>query len=280
VKELRPIIRQLALVALATGGLYLKGRGLLEPPMAHPSLLDKWWEDEGPIVAVFSALRLVLLGAGVYWMGLLVLAGALSCLGGRRAIAVFSRSGLLGAKRAAGLAVGASAMGSILVVAASPSLASPGPAGPAPVLTNLSTAPASAPLRVGRSSRPVVTGLGPSTRTEPPPATAARRTVVRPTAARRTVVPAAPRLFTAPAGYRPERQPRQWIVQPGDDLWSIAKGTLEVEWGSRPSDPQVASYWREVIQTNRDRLPDPTDPSLLFPADIIYLPPLPPPPPA
>ena len=271
-KEPHSICRQLVLVALATGGLYFSGHGhLRDPPMAHPALLGSWWENEGPILAVFSALRLVLLGAGVYWLGLLATAGALSCLGGRRAIVTLSRSGLLGAKRAARLAVGASAMGSILVATASPSLASPGPKpgpGPAPILTNLSTAPAAAPLRVGRSFGPVVSRRGPSTRTVRRPAASRGAT-----ATHHTVAPPTP--DTEPATERPARQSRQWIVQPGDDLWSIAERTLEVAWGRRPSDPQVASYWQEVIKTNRDRLPDPTNPSLLFPADVIYLPPLP-----
>ena len=49
-------------------------------------------------------------------------------------------------------------------------------------------------------------------------------------------------------------------------------------WGWHPSDRQVSGYWLSVIAANRSRLPDPVDPSLLFPGDVILLPPPPAPP--
>jgi hypothetical protein len=66
-----------------------------------------------------------------------------------------------------------------------------------------------------------------------------------------------------------------WIVRPGDNLWVIAEETLEAAWGGAPSDRQVAGYWINVIAANRSGLPDPSDPSLLFPGDVIILPPIP-----
>jgi hypothetical protein len=35
----------------------------------------------------------------------------------------------------------------------------------------------------------------------------------------------------------------------------------------------VGRYWVELIAANRSRLPDPSDPSLLFPGDLVRLPP-------
>jgi hypothetical protein len=73
----------------------------------------------------------------------------------------------------------------------------------------------------------------------------------------------------------------QWLVRPGDNLWSIAAGALAEAWapaGVKPEQSDVGAYWVRVIAVNRDRLPDPADPSLIFPGDVILLPGLPPPP--
>jgi hypothetical protein len=34
----------------------------------------------------------------------------------------------------------------------------------------------------------------------------------------------------------------------------------------------VPAYWARLIEANRSRLPDPADPSLLFPGDVLVLP--------
>jgi hypothetical protein len=67
----------------------------------------------------------------------------------------------------------------------------------------------------------------------------------------------------------------EWIVRPGDNLWFIAEQTLAGAWGRAPSDRQVGGYWISVIAANQSRLPDPSDPSLLFAGDVVILPPLP-----
>jgi hypothetical protein len=35
----------------------------------------------------------------------------------------------------------------------------------------------------------------------------------------------------------------------------------------------VARYWLRLIEANRSHLPDPADPNLLFPGDVLVLPP-------
>jgi hypothetical protein len=35
----------------------------------------------------------------------------------------------------------------------------------------------------------------------------------------------------------------------------------------------VVRYWRRLIDTNRDRLRDPSNPSLVYPGQVIELPP-------
>lgn len=77
--------------------------------------------------------------------------------------------------------------------------------------------------------------------------------------------------------HRPPARPavrtgHTWTVRPGDDLWSIAHATLRTHLGRDPNQREIARYWLVVIAKNRDRLPDPSDPSLLFPGDVVVLP--------
>jgi hypothetical protein len=71
---------------------------------------------------------------------------------------------------------------------------------------------------------------------------------------------------------RPRIGRRWWTVRPGDNLWVIAEAVLAAHLERGPSDQEVAQYWLSVIAANRSRLPDPADPSLLFPGDTVVLP--------
>ena len=42
--------------------------------------------------------------------------------------------------------------------------------------------------------------------------------------------------------------------------------------GAPPADREIGPYWLAVIAANQDRLPDPGNPNLLFPGDVIVLP--------
>jgi hypothetical protein len=71
--------------------------------------------------------------------------------------------------------------------------------------------------------------------------------------------------------------PSEHVVVPGDDLWSIAAGhlaaTLEVPLYAVPPDA-LAGYWRSVIDANRGNIAS-GDPDLLFPGEVLVLPPAP-----
>jgi len=54
------------------------------------------------------------------------------------------------------------------------------------------------------------------------------------------------------------------VVAPGDSFWSIAEA--EVGGGD------VLPYWRMLIELNRDRLVDPSNPDLLYPRQVLRLP--------
>jgi hypothetical protein len=62
---------------------------------------------------------------------------------------------------------------------------------------------------------------------------------------------------------------------PGDHLWSVAARTLAAAWGRVPSEREVAPYWRLVVERNRAGLPNPGDPDLVFPGEVVHLPPVP-----
>jgi nucleoid-associated protein YgaU len=63
------------------------------------------------------------------------------------------------------------------------------------------------------------------------------------------------------------------VVRPGDNLWLIARTELIRSTGAYPSDGAVARYWRAVIDANRTTLRS-GDPSLIFPGEIVALPPV------
>lgn len=64
------------------------------------------------------------------------------------------------------------------------------------------------------------------------------------------------------------------VVRSGDNLWSIAAAHLAEVRGTRPTGREVTPYWRAVIDANREVLPDPTNPDLLFPGVVLHLPPV------
>jgi nucleoid-associated protein YgaU len=62
---------------------------------------------------------------------------------------------------------------------------------------------------------------------------------------------------------------------PGDHLWSVAARTLATAWGRPAAEREVAPYWRLLVEVNRASLPNPADPDLVFPGDVVRLPPVP-----
>jgi len=80
---------------------------------------------------------------------------------------------------------------------------------------------------------------------------------------------------TAPAAPAPTPAPapvENWVVQPGDSLWSIAASHLADVRGGAASDADVVVMWRRLIDLNRDRLVDPDEPDLIFADQVFELP--------
>ena len=108
---------------------------------------------------------------------------------------------------------------------------------------------------------------------DPPPAT----TAPSPTTTTTTTKPAAtdpePRPDPPPEQRQDER--RQWIVQPGDNLWAIAAADLGAERSQAPTEDEIARHWSALIELNRPRLVDPGNPDLIVPGQRLHLPPRP-----
>lgn len=62
---------------------------------------------------------------------------------------------------------------------------------------------------------------------------------------------------------------RDHRVAPGDHLWAIAEAAVARAQGRPPTDAEIAPYWRAVLAAN----PQLADPDLIFPGDLIHLPP-------
>lgn len=68
-------------------------------------------------------------------------------------------------------------------------------------------------------------------------------------------------------------EPDVVVVESGDNLWAIAERHLARVWDRAPSDGEIAPYWVELIEANRDGIRS-GDPDLIFPGERIVLPPL------
>lgn len=80
---------------------------------------------------------------------------------------------------------------------------------------------------------------------------------------------------TAPAPAAPQPAApvvRTWVLQPGDHLWSIAHHVVEEQLGRPPTESEVHPYWRTLVERNRQRLPHPQDPDLVYAGLEIELP--------
>ncbi len=66
-----------------------------------------------------------------------------------------------------------------------------------------------------------------------------------------------------------------YVVRSGDSLWRIAEQQLAGALERAPEDAEIVPYWRELIEHNRARLPDPEDPDLILPGQRLELPRLP-----
>jgi hypothetical protein len=143
--------------------------------------------------------------------------------------------------------------------------ASPATTPPHAPATSPATTPPHAPAANPATTPPHAPAAGPTAPARPRPAVRAGTPTPEPSS----------------LAVRPTPHPQaagEWVVRPGDDLWSIAATTLTRAWGRPPTESELARFWWQVVQTNRPHLPNPGDPNLLFPGDMVTVPAPPSPP--
>jgi nucleoid-associated protein YgaU len=238
----RPIV-----VALcsAIGVLILLPLGAGElgaPPIASPAELSSWLEQRDPVVAGFAVLRVAALAAGLYIVLLAALHAATSAVGYRPLSRFVERLTVPTLRRALTSAAGVGISSAVVLGAITPAGADP-PTTSSDRMVELST-----------SSGPAISEV-------------ATMSVIDdaqiPNAGTRAVAtPAAAVVDTT------------WTVEPGDSLWSIAEEHLADAGGAVVDERQVAVYWRSLIEANRAALLVPGDPNLIFPGQLLSLPPV------
>ena len=228
--------------AAAVAGLVLHSVGsgeLGHPPMGSWAALDEWYVERGPALAIVAAVRIGGMTLSVW----LCAATALQLIvAWSRAARLASLADVLSprfmrsvARGAAGLSLTAG-----LTLPALPHEAIDNPPGTAVMV----------PLDGGST-----TGADPEL-----PATPEHE---RPS----TTTTSSPSTESHSPADRPAPPPsarREVIVGPGDSFWSIA--AEQVGAGD------VVGYWRALIEANRDRLVDPSNPDLLYAEQALVLP--------
>ena len=259
----------------------LGGPSLAGPPL-DPGLWARWVGDRDAVLVVVALLRLAVVATAWYLLAVTLLGVAARAARSARLVRLSDLVTIPAARRllnaAVGVSVTASSFGAVPAAAATQ---------PVAVVTAATEAEADAtsvqqrflggdadiPRPTRATQRFVDEGI-PATATQRllPPGPAAPADAPPPAA---LDVPAAVDVDD-PAGLLQADVEATHVVAAGDHLWSIAEGALARAWGRAPADAEVTSYWAEVVAANSDLLPDPGNPDLIFPGQVLRLPPPPP----
>ncbi|MBX3313097.1 MAG: LysM peptidoglycan-binding domain-containing protein [Actinobacteria bacterium] len=254
--RLRPMALALSLVVIVLV-LHLLGTGpLAPPPIGSVTEVTAWATDREPVVVGLALFRLAAMVVAAH----LALTSSVAALGHllRRPGAVrvadtWTLPPFRGAlRRAAGLGISAAAV-----------LSAPVPGAQASVRA-VASEPGTATMRAVDGATPALAPTADAAAgsvtlriVDPPEGTG--------TATVRTTRSAPP--AEAPRAEAPAAE-RRHVVRPGDHLWGIATEALAGTLDHRPTDAEVAPYWRRVVAAN----PQLADPDLLHPGDEVVVP--------
>ncbi|HSH23480.1 MAG TPA: hypothetical protein VK975_05390, partial [Acidimicrobiales bacterium] len=211
--------------------------GPLAPPLlGDPGSWPAWAGGRTPLQAIFTLLGLSLVVVAWYLLVITCLQVATRLAGASALVSLTDLVTLPVVRRTVHAALDLGLAGSVMAGGAALPLP---PVGAGPIALVSATTPDEAP---------------PADEADPP---VMRRVP--------DAVPAEP-VLAAPA---PPAADREWVVAPGDHLWSVATRVLEAAWAMPATDDQVADYWQRLIEANRDRLADPANPDLVFPGQVL-----------
>lgn len=256
-RRLTPMLCWIAGLAAVGALMLVVGRGTLAgPDLATPSTWGDWAAARPAPDAAVAVLRLVVLALDAYLLGATVIAVGLRVARAERAITVADVLTVPAVLRVVQAGLGVGIVGASIAAAASGSTGVPSPPTHADVAL------------VSADDEP------PTIRELPEKATPKSTTTTTAVPTTTTTMPAT---ASAPALVVPEPviESSTWVVQPGDHFWSIAERTLARVWGRPPTEAEVAPYWRDVIERNRDRLADRDNADLIFPGQSFALPDVP-----
>lgn len=225
----------LALVAI-NAVLVVSGRSLPAPSLHHPG---GWLEAVGPVAAAAALLRLVALGVAALLLGVSIARVVAAWAGAVRVAAALDHALPAPLRRVLAGVAGAGAAGSVLL----------GVTGPPPSAASASSDPVVATLAEVPAATMAMADPPPAT--VDPPAEASMQVVSEPASA---------------AGDHPD----EWVVAPGESFWSIAEEVVAERLGRRGTDAEVAGYWAQLVDANRDRLVT-ADPDLIYPGQQLVL---------
>ncbi|HWH35534.1 MAG TPA: hypothetical protein VNT56_09495 [Acidimicrobiales bacterium] len=246
------------LLAVAAGGRALARGPLAPPPLGDPGSWASWAAARSPVEAAFAVLALVVVVLAWYLLMVTSLGALARLWGARRLVRVVDVLTLPVVRRSLHAAAGVTLVGSTVAGVAGARVEPP-----------LVTIAAVAGDEAGADDDedpPVMRALPEDAPTgEGGPALAPGPTGEPP------AVPTSQGTGTAGAG---------WEVRAGDHLWSLAERALGQAAGAGdatgppPGEAEVARYWLRLIEANTDRLADPTNPDLIFPGQVLVLPPV------
>lgn len=247
-----PLVAWVAALAAVLAGAIALGStpALAAPPLTRPGELGDWAAARQPVEAAFAVLRVVVVALACYLLFVTVLAVVLRLGRAGRLVTAFDVLTLPWVRRIVQGALGVGLIGATL--AAVGSAAVDPSANPSRTFTAADVRLAASAPEHPRAGDDLLVRLPD---VEPGPPTLQR------------VDEAAPAAPSAPAG--------EVTLEAGDHLWSVAERALTDAWGRAPSDAELAPFWEQVVEANRDRLPDPANPDLVFPGEVVTVPPPP-----
>lgn len=261
------------LVVVLVGFAGLGDGPLAAPPFTDPGSWGDWAAARTAPEAAFAVVRVAVQVIAGYLLLATLLAVAATVWQGGRLLSVVEVVTLPVVRRMVQGMVGVSlATASVAAVGAGP-----GSALPAPTVADVELARADRTILPGTGSEVMYLISGEEASLSPAPV---MRLLVDPGSPPSAVAPTPTADEPAPAAAAPVPEAIQapageWLVEPGDHIWSIAERAL-TDAGVDASDAAVASYSEAIVHANHDRLADAGNPDLLYPGQSLILPAVPP----